>query len=490
MARKPDAHPRESDPSETAEPFVDYLAAVGSVLPFSEREVDEVAEELASHLGESRDKLIADGWSAPAAEQETLRRLGRPDALARGLVRSRLTSRRLLAAAGGGILDAFGEGFRGLLKGFMYALALTFALIVPTSLLDAIVRSDLSASITYGQPWLVLVIWMSGAYHAARGLASRIDRETAAHRSRGVVAVVGASAICVFALLVPETEWHWALIAGLPLIPVSFMVGAMRAGVSSPLRAQRWFVPVTFGVIALLFAVDAVTGGGRARAMRVAFDPEWGHYPPAAVASWLGVPVRDVQQLTRPEEERTLGTSWTRRSDSLLSVHLSLPDRRPDLLRAWRDFRVELWPVEAGGAALTAMAPIAIADAFSFGRVGPGGTGVLIDDSGRIYRGTEPECCSGGTILEGRVEADVSLAGIRGPMRYWAVMTATDAKGQRRLLTAPFSDHYVFSGTAVEFLGAATPGTPPVQLRSGVRELDPSYSEDVLLTPPPAHGSE
>ena len=71
----------------------------------------EVVEELAGHIDDSVHALEAEGLDPSMARREALARLGDPDELASGLRRARQTRRRLLVAAGYGVVASLNGAF-------------------------------------------------------------------------------------------------------------------------------------------------------------------------------------------------------------------------------------------------------------------------------------------------------------------------------------------------------------------------------------------
>ena len=90
-------------------------------LRLPDEEATDVLEELRSHLAESAAGLVGEGLTAEQAERESIARLGNPDALADGIRTARQTRRRMLAAAGAGVIAATS----GLFWGYLFAFALT-----------------------------------------------------------------------------------------------------------------------------------------------------------------------------------------------------------------------------------------------------------------------------------------------------------------------------------------------------------------------------
>lgn len=104
-----------------------FLRRVDERLPLLAEQRAPVIEELESHLDEAVANLVVDGWDPAAAEEEALRRMGDPEELARDLGRAQQTRKRLLAAAGAGVMSLTGS--------LWIAFAFGVVAVVPTTLL-------------------------------------------------------------------------------------------------------------------------------------------------------------------------------------------------------------------------------------------------------------------------------------------------------------------------------------------------------------------
>ena len=86
-----------------------YLDRVAARLGLPDDRARDVLDELEGHLSESVDGFVDQGLTPEQAERQSIARLGDPVALADGLRHAQQTRRRLLAAAGAGVVAAVGS---------------------------------------------------------------------------------------------------------------------------------------------------------------------------------------------------------------------------------------------------------------------------------------------------------------------------------------------------------------------------------------------
>ena len=125
-----------------------YLERVAAQLRLADDDAQDVLEELRGHLAETFAGLLDEGLTTDQAERESIARLGDPGELANGIRRARQTRRRLLAAAGAGVMAGVGS----VVWGSILAWALTTVASVVAVIVMSVVLSWLHLSTPGFQP--------------------------------------------------------------------------------------------------------------------------------------------------------------------------------------------------------------------------------------------------------------------------------------------------------------------------------------------------
>lgn len=211
----------------------EYLDEVADLLPFIEPLRREVIAELADHLEDSIGERMDKGESFAAAADEILRQMGPPEELARQITRSHQTRKRLLAAAGGGVVEGAKTAITGLLLAIIPTLA---AGLVPFIIVVAARAQYLWKPVEVaGLP----VAFAFTAFLIGQALPYRIA--LIAHRpiawARPVVAASCAVVLAGLFWFVYRTEMPWWSVVPFASIPFWSLVGARSA------QAKSWKRP-------------------------------------------------------------------------------------------------------------------------------------------------------------------------------------------------------------------------------------------------------
>jgi hypothetical protein len=308
-----------------------YLDQVAGRLRLPDEEATDVLEELRSHLAESAAGLVGEGLTAEQAERESIARLGNPDALADGIRTARQTRRRMLAAAGAGVIAATS----GLFWGYLFAFALTTVAGNVATILISFGLQILQLSSPGWQPAADLLtipfaLFVPGyASHRMVGAVSARSGRPVTSIQRPI-ALVGAGLLAVAFVFLLRGELNPVKVITALLIPIGFAVGAMlaRDGRSARLRQLRgrWVVAIFLIATLVLTIVAAAT---------MEINPP-GEYTVDDGVARIGAPALEV-----------LGDGWLEQSSTGLGFTsgVSLTPTPPNLLDGWRDLRLEAWPV-------------------------------------------------------------------------------------------------------------------------------------------------
>ena len=307
-----------------------YLDQVAGRLRLPDEEATDVLEELRSHLAESAAGLVGEGLTAEQAERESIARLGNPDALADGIRTARQTRRRMLAAAGAGVIAATS----GLFWGYLFAFALTTLAGIVTTILISLGLQVLHLSSPGWQPasdllTIPFALFVSGyAAHRMVGAVSAGSGRPVRSIQRPI-ALVGAGILAVVFVFLMRGELNPVKVLTALLIPIGFAAGAMlaRDGRSARLRMLpgRWVVAI-FLIATLALTVFA--------AATLEINPPDEYTVDDSVAR-IGAPALEV-----------LGDGWLEQSSTGLGFTsgVDLTPTPPNLLDGWRDLRLEAWP--------------------------------------------------------------------------------------------------------------------------------------------------
>jgi uncharacterized membrane protein len=327
---------------------MDYLDRVGDHLRMPDDRRDEVLEEIAAHLDDAIDALMEEGLSIEQAEREAMARLGSPAELGDELRRTHQTTKRLLAAAGGGVWQGVMGGFTGYIAAAVWLIPVSLVL---TAVVSALASSaggsgydDVTGLVTAYTPFALAGGAFLAGRRAARTVADRAWRRPQAVRVP--VGVVGGIILAVLALLVPADHGWLSIILTLA-IPFAFAAGAATFGGradGTPWLGLRW--PSALPTPAATALVVFVAGFAVAISISIAFpgwsggirsDDAWYQLPTAerwSTAGYLAVADRVVEA---PEG------SWWRLAPARrgwASVELGDPAQ---VVARWSDVRIEAW---------------------------------------------------------------------------------------------------------------------------------------------------
>ena len=204
-----------------------YLALVADRLQLPGPVVAEVLEELDAHIADSAAALTAEGLTPEGAEREALARLGNPSELGDGIRRAKQTRRRLLVAAGYGVLAAI----RGFVWGWLFAGAITvLASILANLVVGSVLKAlDISTSgfVTWsswlGIPYVAFALGYAG-HMVPKAISTRSWRPVAALRRP--VAVVGGAIVGVISIFLLRVSMDTGTFAVMAIAPLCFAVGA------------------------------------------------------------------------------------------------------------------------------------------------------------------------------------------------------------------------------------------------------------------------
>ena len=350
--------------------------------------------------------LMADGLSQEQAERNTLARLGAPDVLAGDLRRARQTSRRMIAAVGGGVWAATRSGTFGLLVGAATAL--------PVMLLIAAIVGLLLPSVSFlfepvgiatGIAWAWAIAAFLAAGAATRRIAVTARRPIADVRTPA--ALLAALVIGAAVLLIPSQALDEVAVIVLLAIPLGGVLGALLATERG--RPSRWLAPLAilvmvFGFVALplaiLWAPPTVTCGPIVPSDHPAFEAEPAFESP--FADGMGMIIQN--QDGRYELETTVGPS----------------------IAQWRDLRLEVW-----ACALPCSEP---------------------DAERTVLIGDAPA-----SIANDRLTAAVVMNRYRYSGPIVALLRGTDEGGVQHTLFGPDIGKAAFVGRVIDWLSAPEP---------------------------------
>jgi hypothetical protein len=188
--------------------------------------------------------------------------MGPADELARQIIRSHQTTKRLLAAAGGGTLSAVSGAFRGAVVATVASLvAFVVYGLLRSALPDALWISDALRA-----PLLLFGLWVI-AYSAGRVTPLAVATISARSMtwSRQSVALVGGIAVFWFFWFVFETQMPAWAAPGFGLTPLAFLIGVARS------TERRW-LPTDLGIRTFV-ALNLVAIGMFASSLIVAPKP-------------------------------------------------------------------------------------------------------------------------------------------------------------------------------------------------------------------------
>lgn len=317
-----------SDPRADRDAYLDQVAAR---LRLPEDHARDVIEELQGHLAASVAGLLDEGLTPDQAERESIARLGDPGELADGIRQARHSQRRLLVAAGSGVVAAVG----GVVWGYVFAVALaTIAGVLATIL------------ISLGLQWLNLgspgwrpatdilsipfALFIPG-YAAHRMVGAVADRAARpVSEIRGPIALIGGGLLAFLAIFVVPTNEGRLGIVVLSAIPVGFVIGVLSARGRPAARLRRLPARRVAALVVLATLTLVVASASTMRTYSgdgFVVDEGVSHLPP---------PATDV-----------IGEGWFNQQSSIGLGSISavtLEPEPPTLLDGWRGLRLEAWP--------------------------------------------------------------------------------------------------------------------------------------------------
>ncbi|MEA2577533.1 MAG: hypothetical protein QOD78_1121 [Chloroflexota bacterium] len=308
-----------------------YLDQVAGRLRLPDEEATDVLDELRSHLAESAAGLISEGLTPEQAQRESIARLGNPGDLADGIRTARQTRRRLLAAAGAGVIAATS----GLFWGWLFAAALTTLAGVVATILISLGLQILQLSSPGWQPATDLLsipfaLFVPGyaAHRMVGAISARSGRPVTTIQRP--LALVGAGVLAIAFVFLVRSDLNPVKVFTALLIPVGFAGGAMLARDGSSARLRR--LPGRWVVAIFVIATLAITAFAAAT---LEINPT-GEYTVDDGVARIGAPALEV-----------LGDGWLEQSSTGLGFTsgVDLTPTPPNLLDGWRDLRLEAWPV-------------------------------------------------------------------------------------------------------------------------------------------------
>jgi hypothetical protein len=320
-----------------------YLDRVAARLGLPDDRARDVLDELEGHLSESIEGFVDQGLTPDQAERQSIARLGDPVALADGLRRAQQTRRRLLAAAGAGVVAAVGS----VVWGYLIALAVSIVAGVLSLAIISTTVSWLQLSINGWGQWgdevsIPFAAFVAG--YAGRRLVLTVAWKSARRVDtiRVPIALIGGVLLALLVVFGVRTEANPASFVLLLSMPVGFVVGVLLARDGAAERTRK--LPARWLGIAMVVATVIGTVVGFAT-LRI--------NPPNPFTvendySTIGPPATDV-----------LGVGWLdQQSSTGLGdiVGVTISPEPTDLLAGWRDVRLEAWPSTDGRGVLQLLA--------------------------------------------------------------------------------------------------------------------------------------
>ena len=422
-----------------------YLAAVEGQLPFAEDERAEILDELRAHLADSAAALQEAGMSPAEAERIAVERLGPARRLADELARARRDSRRLLAAAGAGVLGVLSGAAWGGFIGLGFAMVATVA---ATAVMTAAVY-QLGA--TYGlddatRSSIMIVAIGMAVFGAGRVLTPTVAARAgfAAAKVRRLTAPLGAALLLVFALVGWSGPLNWLSVIALLALPLWWAAGAWQT------REFQFGVPARLVkglLVALVVAFLATIPAG------ATFPWSAANRQPQAdlsIAAWEASERRIAAPVPAAVwADHVIGMITGDRTNAVGSVVVSSPAS----LAGWSDFRVEVWRQDSAGQVVdpAATEPLATGPAqWSSGARTPDGVDVAAYLSS-IGAAPLPQTVA---TLGGSVRVD-HWPGIR---TVFVTLTGVAPDGRRYLVTDVGTLTVYFSGTALDWFAGVMAG--------------------------------
>ncbi|HEX6867791.1 MAG TPA: permease prefix domain 1-containing protein, partial [Candidatus Limnocylindrales bacterium] len=315
-----------------------YLDRVAADLRLPPESTSDVVDELRAHLDDAIAGLEAEGLASALAEREAIARLGDPTTLAVGIRRARQTDRRLLVAAGYGVLAAVRGAFWGYLFAFAIVIlavalsAVAIQVLVTVLDMEGYSWADMSGLLTV--PYAVFATGYAG-YLVPPVVARHSDRRVA--DVRWPIAIVGGLVVGLISCFVIRLDMTAMLALALASTPFAFAGGSLLArddGVERPARIRLdWRTIAIVGTLsAVAISLVAITTlrplptDGPGTQGELPTTGPW-QYPQAA---------DDVQWSS------SSGTTATTSYGMTVTFNDGMPVD-------WHDLRVEAWPSDDRG---------------------------------------------------------------------------------------------------------------------------------------------
>lgn len=320
-----------------------YLDRVASRLRLPDERARDVLDELEGHLSESTQGFVDQGLTPEQAERQSIARLGDPDALADSLRRAQQTRRRLLAAAGAGVVAAVGS----VVWGYLIALVVSIVAGVLSLAIISTTVSWLQLSVAGWGQWgdevsIPFAAFVAG--YAGRRLVLTVAWKSARRVDaiQRQIALIGGGLLAALVVFGVRDEVDPASIVLLLSMPIGFAVGAMLARDGAAERTRK--LPARWLGIAVVVAtvIGSLMGFATLRINPPVPDIVPNEY------STIGPPATDV-----------LGEGWLDQQSSAgfgYGVGVTISPEPMDLLAGWRDVRLEAWPSTNGPGALQLLA--------------------------------------------------------------------------------------------------------------------------------------
>ncbi len=235
-----------------------YLERVAGTLQLPDPVAGDILDELGAHIADTTNGLIEEGLTPEQAEREALARLGDPIHLGDGIRRAKQTRRRLMVAAGFGVVAAV----RGFFWGWLFAAAVAVLAGVLATLLISLVVQALgitSSGSSWDSSWLTapyLLFALGYAGHQVpTAIAARSLRPVRVFR--GPVAVVGGGLIGMIAIFGLRLPMDAGTVAILALAGPAFAIGSVAVTGAE----DRWAGRIMLGVRSVTIAVLVLTAG-------------------------------------------------------------------------------------------------------------------------------------------------------------------------------------------------------------------------------------
>ncbi len=293
-----------------------YLDRVAARLRLPDERARDVLDELDGHLSESIAGFVDQGMTLEQAERQSIARLGDPDALADGLRRAQQSRRRLLVAAGWGVVAAVSN----VIWGYLIALAVGVVAGVLSLAIISTIVSWLQLSVAGWGQWGDEVAIPFAAFVA--GYAGRRFVLTVAWKSlRRVdaiqvpIALIGGGLLAILVVFGVRGEVHPASIVLLLSMPIGFAVGAMVARDGNAERTRS--LPARWLGIAMVVATVIGTVMGLASLRINPPDP----YTVANEYSTIGPPATDVLGAGWLDQQSSTGLGFLGGCHDLAATH-------------------------------------------------------------------------------------------------------------------------------------------------------------------------